>query len=225
MSAMEGDFKKEVEVIGLYLRCSTSKQDIKSQRYALGKYCQEKLYPDHELQFYVDEAQSGAKQNRPAFSKMMKDAEAGKIDKVVVFELSRLSRDMLALLNIMDKLNRLEIPVETPKDGPVPFDGSLQQFLTAAKALVAAEEREAIRTRTRNGLARAKADGKVLGAKPGNQNRKGKKKDYLSLEPDLVKRILVLKGHRLSTHAIADAAGTSQSKVSRILRRLTNDSG
>jgi DNA invertase Pin-like site-specific DNA recombinase len=116
---------KDVDVIGLYLRSSTDRQDVRTQRHALVEYCKTRLYPKHEVHVYADEGISGTRDDRPALARLLKDAASGKIDRVLVFELSRLSRNMLGLLNLMEQLSKLNVTVETPREGPVPFDGSL----------------------------------------------------------------------------------------------------
>jgi len=213
---------RDTDVIGLYLRCSTNRQDVRTQRHALLEYCKRQLYPEHEVIAYVDEGLSGTRADRPALLRLMKDADAGRIDRVVCFELSRLSRNMMDLLKVMERFQQLGVVLETPKDGPVPFDNTMQQFLVAAKSLVAAEERDLISRRTREALAERKASGIKLGAPKGAQRRLGKHKDYAKDEPELVAKIIKLRRRKLSTHAIADAVGVSQNKVFRIIRRLTS---
>jgi putative DNA-invertase from lambdoid prophage Rac len=207
------------EMIGLYLRVSTNRQDVRTQRHALQEYCKRQLYPDAELVTYVDDGVSGTKAERPALSRLLKDVEGGRIDRVVVFELSRLHRDLMELLRFMERLDDLDVVLETPKDGPIPFDNTLQRFIVAAKALVDAEEREAISRRTRDALAERKAAGVRLGAKPGEQRRLGKMKDYANDEPELVAKVITLRRKRLSMKAIAVATDVSAAKVRRILRR------
>ena len=51
---------------------------------------------------YVDEGLSGKNTNRPAFQRMMQDAEIGRIDTVMFTELSRLSRSLKDFLNIFE---------------------------------------------------------------------------------------------------------------------------
>jgi DNA invertase Pin-like site-specific DNA recombinase len=209
-------------VIGLYIRCSTDKQDIRTQKRALLDYCKKNLYPDNEIILFVDEATSGVKQDRPSLNRLMKAAENGEVNKIVVFELSRISRDMMHLLRTMEKFEKLGIVLETPSEGPVPFDNSMSRFLVAAKSLVAAEERELISRRTKAALAERKFAGIKLGARPGSQHRKGKLKDYRESEPELVDRVVHFSRKGFSTRDIALAIGCSADKVQRVLRRCGN---
>jgi putative DNA-invertase from lambdoid prophage Rac len=215
--------EEDLDVIGLYLRSSTDRQDVRTQRHALVEYCKKQLYPKHEVHIYADEGVSGTKDDRPALARLLKDAATGKIDRVIVFELSRLSRNMLGLLKLMEQLSKLNVTVETPREGPVPFDGSLQQFIVAAKSLVSAEERDNISRRTKAALAERKAAGIKLGARQGDQRRKGKLKSYETEEPETVARILKMRSRGFSTYDIAMAVSYSQSKVFRVLKRAMSN--
>lgn len=216
--------KGEPDVIGLYLRVSTVKQQSQSQQDAIEKWCKVQRYPSAELKWYIDEGVSGKTIDRPEFQKMMVDAENGVIDRIITFELSRLSRDLLDLLDVMRKLTVCGVAVEVPGEGPVRFDSTIQQFLVAAKGLAAAEERERLAVRTKAGMAAARARGARLGPPKGSKNRLGKVKDYASEDPQLVKTIFKLdRDNKTSAEIVADVKKftdktVGQSKVLRILR-------
>lgn len=172
---------------------------------------------------------SGTKNDRHGLQRLLEDAKDGVIHKVVVFDLSRLSRDMLKLLNVINDLTSYGISIETPKEGAIGFDGSIQQFLIAAKALVATEEREAISRRTKEALAERRSNGIRLGRPKGRKkNKSGWRKDYLKSEPKLVENILYHYGKGNSSHTIAESLSNSglqcsQSKVSKIIRMYKGD--
>ncbi len=44
--------------------------------------------------------------DRPAFSRLMQDVDAGKVDVVVVYKVDRLSRSLLDFARVMDRFNR-----------------------------------------------------------------------------------------------------------------------
>ncbi len=81
-------------VVG-YARYSTDKQtdnSIAYQKDAILSYCKE-----HGIavsKFYVDEASTGTNTDREGFRRLVEDAEAGLIDKVIIYDLSRGSRDV-----------------------------------------------------------------------------------------------------------------------------------
>jgi putative DNA-invertase from lambdoid prophage Rac len=208
-------------VIGIYIRVSTSKQETRSQRKAIADWCRKCAYPDAELIEYVDDGISGKTTDRPAFKRLLRDVDSNKIDKIITFELSRLSRNFLDLLEVMRTLTLRRVKVEVPGEGAIQFDSTMEQFVVAAKSLTGAQERERISERTKAGLAAAKALGVKLGAPKGAKRRKGKFKCYETEDPETVARIIKMRSLGFSTHDIAMAVGYSQSKVFRVLKRAT----
>ena len=85
------------------LYCRLSKDDeqqgdsmsIKNQKLMLEKYALEHGYYSYE--FYVDDGYSGVSFERPAFKKMIKDMELGKINRIIVKDLSRLGRNYIMI--------------------------------------------------------------------------------------------------------------------------------
>lgn len=211
-------------MIGVYVRVSTSKQETAAQRKAIADWCRRQGYSSDGLREYVDDGVSGRTLERPAFRQLMADVRAGKVKRIVTFELSRLSRDFLDLLDVMRTLTDAGVVVEVPGEGAVAFESTIQQFVVAAKSLVASQERERISERTKAGLAAAKARGVKLGASKGEKRALGFRKDYCMENGALVDKILALAARDVPTHAIAQAVSTpaepvSRSKVVRILRR------
>jgi putative DNA-invertase from lambdoid prophage Rac len=212
-------------MIAVYLRVSTSKQETRAQQDAVANWCRERGY--RKTAEYVDEGVSGKTLQRPAFKRLIADVRAGKVQKIVTFELSRLSRDFLDLLEVMRTLTEHGVVVEVPGEGSVQFDSTMEQFIVAAKSLVAAQERERLSARTKAGMAAARARGAKIGAQKGDRRALGFRKDYVAEAPELVRKIRSLARRGLSTFAIADAvsseeAPVSRAKVMRILARTGN---
>ena len=96
--------------IAFYIRVSTDRQakvqegSLKNQKQILlaelGKRNLQSPGWGELIETYVDEGISGKDTNRPAFQKLMKDIEIGRIDAVMFTELSRLSRSLKDFLNI-----------------------------------------------------------------------------------------------------------------------------
>lgn len=200
-------------MIAIYLRVSTVHQDTESQRHAITKWCVERGYTD--VTEYADEGISGATTVRPAFQRLLEDVRAGRVTRIVTFEMSRLSRDFLDALNLMRLFTDAGVVVEVPGEGAQPFANAMEQFVMAAKSLIASQERESIRKRIKQGLANARAKGVRLGARQGNQLRAGKLKHY---DPALIAKIQRLSA-KLTTREIAVEVGLSHSTVAKILRR------
>lgn len=210
-------------MIAVYLRVSTDKQQTTAQRDAVARWCHERGYK--KTAEYVDEGVSGKTLQRPGFKKLIADVRAGRVRRIVTFELSRLSRDFLDLLEVMRTLTELGVVVEVPGEGSVQFESTMEQFLVAAKSLVAAQERERLSERTKAGMAAARARGARIGAQRGERRALGFRKSYEAENPDLVRKVKNLAGRGLSSYAIADVVSgegnkVSRSKVVRILARM-----
>lgn len=207
---VEGDI-----VIAVYLRVSSDRQEVEGQRHGIARWVAERRYPQAEIIEYVDDGISGKTTDRPSFQRMMADVRAGRVHRVITFEISRLSRDFLTLLEVMKTFQDHGVVVEVPGEGEQPFQSTMQQFLLAAKSLVAAQEREHISTRTKNGMAAAKARGVKLGPPKGTKNRLGKTKTH---DRDLIARLQRL-AKKLSCREIAEEVGLSHSTVARLLKQ------
>lgn len=150
--------------VALYMRCSTEKQaDAKSialQEEALKKYCDYAKYKIIEK--YIDEAKSGKDvAERPAFQKLMRDAESKKFDAVAVAKLDRFGRSVKDLVNSIDKLKSLGIDFISVGDNinTTTPNGRLMFHILSAFAEF---EREIIRERMELGRNKARAEGKEL---------------------------------------------------------------
>ena len=88
----------------LYARQSLDKKDSISIESQL-EFCE---YETHgaEYEKYVDKGFSGKNTNRPAFTKMMEDIKDGKIKRVIVYKLDRISRSILDFSTMMDTFQK-----------------------------------------------------------------------------------------------------------------------
>lgn len=101
----------------IYIRYSSHKQQgnfsIEYQHDECMKYLERKGYKF--IKQYVDEAQTGKKvAGRDAFHRMIRDAEAGKFDRIIVFSFSRSFRNTRDALNyIMDMQEKSDVQWES----------------------------------------------------------------------------------------------------------------
>lgn len=91
--------------VALYPRVSTSEQaesghSIPEQVERLHKYCDAMGWTVYKV--YTDPGYSGGDMNRPGLQALIKDVKAGKIDKVVVYKLDRLSRSQKDTLYLIE---------------------------------------------------------------------------------------------------------------------------
>lgn len=109
--------------IVLYARKSVERENSISCDTQL-EYCKSALRPDErkeEIICIVDNGFSGGNVNRKGFQKMIKLVEQGRVSKVVVYRLDRISRSMLDFVNILQKF----------KDYNVKFLSSQEVFDTS----------------------------------------------------------------------------------------------
>ncbi|HFH4298109.1 MAG: hypothetical protein BGP21_11460 [Thiobacillus sp. 65-29] len=160
--------------VATYLRVSTHKdQTVENQRLVLADWIAAKGYS--LAAEFVDEGISGAKgrDKRPGLDAMMKAAVLGKFDMVAVVELSRLGRSLSHLVQIGTELQALGVDLFLHRqalDSSTPF-GRMQFGMLG---VLAEYERDLIRERTLEGLARAKKQGKTLGrptVSPGKEQK------------------------------------------------------
>ena len=107
------------------------------------------------------ETASGASKRRPQFDAMMKDARDG--DIVLFWKLDRLGRSVRQVLDTIAKLDAKGSMIKCLTQ-PIDTTTPLGRLILVILAAVAEMERELGLERTRAGLARAKAEGRLGGA-------------------------------------------------------------
>jgi DNA invertase Pin-like site-specific DNA recombinase len=153
-------------VIG-YTRVSTDKQDLEKQKHLLLKYAQEhQLLIDEFIDAEVSSTQ-GTKERR--VDELLSKLKSG--DSLLVAELSRLGRNMLQTLNIINELTEKGISLIFVRQPELSTNGPQTKLLMAIYSYFAEAEREYISIRTKQGLAAAKAKGKILGRPKGSRNK------------------------------------------------------
>jgi len=146
-----------------YLRVSTDQQDAKNQKFGILDYCNKNnLSP---IKFMEDTASGRIAWQNRVIGQIMEKATNG--DLIVVSEISRLGRSTLQVLEILEAAAKKEISVHITKNHMV-VDGSMQSTITATVLGLAAQiEKEFISSRTKEALAKRKADGFTLGRPKG----------------------------------------------------------
>lgn len=149
-----------------YLRVSTEDQaqagTIEAQRTKLQQWAE--LQDLEILHWYVDDGVSGTLPltERSAGVDLLRAAQNGMLDRVVVYKLDRLGRSLKVLLQAHDALAAETVTVTSASE---PFDTSthIGRFLFQLLSSLAELERENILERTRNGRERVVAAGKWVG--------------------------------------------------------------
>lgn len=143
-------------VIG-YLRVSTGKQHPANQKNEISRFAEERGL---EVEKWVTEIVSGkTRESDRKLGRLLKRMHKG--DILIVTEISRLSRTLTDIMNIMGKCLEKGINLYTTKEG-YSFDDTINsKVLCFAFGLVAEIERNLISMRAKEALAVRKAEGHV----------------------------------------------------------------
>jgi DNA invertase Pin-like site-specific DNA recombinase len=144
-------------------------QNTETQRMALRDYCQRMGYQITDE--YIDNGWSGKNQNRPQFERLLADIREEKIKTVMVTRLDRIGRSLQHLIGLFGEFKNRNIEFISLSENintHTPEGKMFWQLL----GVFAEYERELIVSRTRAGLARAKAQGKQLGRPKGIKDSK-----------------------------------------------------
>ena len=159
--------------IAIYARNSTNedRQNPETQLRPLRERCARE---DWEYVIFKEFA-SGAKESRPELNRMLERIRAKEFDAVMVWRLDRLGRSLKHLLQLIEEFKKKGVKFFSLTEG---FDTTTPQgelFFSIAGAF-AQFERKLIQERVNAGLARAKAEGKVLGRPKGSKDKKVRRK-------------------------------------------------
>lgn len=165
--------------VAIYARVSTDGQTIENQTSALGEVAVRRGW--NVVETYAERGVSGAKRRdqRPVLDQMLKDAQRGRFDIVMVWSLDRFGRSVSDLCNNADHLAQVNVDlyVDQQNIDTTTAHGKLVFHITAAFAEF---ERSIIVDRVRAGLKRAKAQGKRLGRPKVAMSKEQKVKQLLA---------------------------------------------
>lgn len=148
-----------------YARCSTDKQDLTAQREALIELgvTSERIYIDHGF--------TGTNRDRPGLDQALAAVRSG--DTFVVPKLDRLARSVPDARSIGDSLSERGVRLQIGASIHDPYDPMGKLFFNIL-ATFAEFEADLIKHRTREGMAVARAKGKLRGKKPKLSDRQQK---------------------------------------------------
>ena len=180
-----------------YLRVSTDMQDAENQKIGVAKEAERRGLAIDE--YIVDDGVSGGiEPEKRKLGKLLNKLKPG--DVLISGELSRLGRTLFMIMRILEHCMNTGISVYTHKDGYELGDNIQSKVLAFAFGLAAEIERKMISERTKEALARKRAEGVILGRPVGSKSSKVK----LSGKEDFIRELL--------TH------GTSKTQIARILK-------
>ena len=162
-----------------YIRVSTEMQSFASQQYEIETYCRKNNIVIEE---WVNESVSGTVAiEKRELGILLKRMEKG--DVLICTELSRLGRNMLMVMGVLNKCSEKGIAIHSIKDHFDLTDSINSKIIAFAFALAAEIERNLISQRTKEALAVKKMEGVRLGRPPGSSQKKVTFcKEYLNIQ-------------------------------------------
>lgn len=190
-----------------YIRVSTDKQTVENQRFEISRFCEKEGIA---IDCWIEETISGTKEpEKRKLGKFLKRICKG--DVIICAELSRLGRSLLMIMSILNECLKREAQVWTIKDNYRLGSDISSKVLAFAFGLSAEIERNLISQRTKEALARKRAEGVVLGHPKGVKNKRTK----LSGKED---DILVMHRNGLSYPTIAKCLNVHPVTISRFMK-------
>ena len=190
-----------------YIRVSSDKQTVENQRFEISNFCEKNSLP---IDVWVEETISGmTKVENRKLGKLLKKMKKG--DVLICSELSRLGRNLLMIMGVLNECMNRDIQVWTIKDNYRLGSDINSKVLAFAFGLSAEIERNLISQRTKEALARKKAEGVILGRPKGSKSAKTK----LTGQEKQIKELLEKK---VSYSAIGRILGVHRLTVSSFVK-------
>lgn len=187
-----------------YIRVSSDKQTVENQRFEIENFCQNQ---NIKIDGWIEETISGTQNyTKRELGRLLQKVQ--KDDLIICAELSRLGRNLFMIMEILNICMTKECKVWTIKDNYRLGEDIQSKVLAFAFGLSAEIERNLISQRTKEALARKKAEGVVLGRPKGRKSSKVK-----------------LSGKEEVIHVLLEQ-NVSKSEIARIFKvdRMTVDS-
>lgn len=183
-------------IVGLYPRVSTEDQSrfghsLDEQECRMKQLCEFKNYEIFKV--YREEGVSAKNTNRPKFQEMIEDVKQGKINKIIIFKLDRLTRSIQDLENICKFLDKYNCGLESISE-EINTSSANGKFFVRMITILAQLEIERTSERTKVGLVGAIKQGHISGRPPlGYVKKNGSKKIFIDeVQADVVRRIFKL---------------------------------
>lgn len=181
----------------IYARVSTNVQDYDHQLVQLREYARKMNY---EVVKEFSEKISGAKRiaERQALTELLAFVDSNKVDKVLVFECSRLSRQAIDFLSVIEHFNSRKVSVVILQSNleTLMEDGSINpttQLILGIMGQFNSMERSLIRSRMESGYNHYRLNGGKVGRKEGYRKSDEQMKADYPKEIQLLRKGLSLR--------------------------------
>ena len=192
-----------------YIRVSSDKQTVENQRFEINNFCSRESIT---IDGWIEETISGTKNyDKRELGRLLRMVRRG--DLIICAELSRLGRNLFMIMEILNICMTKECRVWTIKDNYRLGEDIQSKVLAFAFGLSAEIERNLISQRTKEALARKKAEGVKLGRVPGSRNKRNK----LTGHED---EILTMRNQSVPIIEIAKTFQVHPATIYRLLARL-----
>ena len=206
------------------MRVSKDEQDINNQRHGILEYANANNI--NELIFVEDKVSSCIEWNKRKIGHLIQE-QAQKGDTIIFAEVSRMARSVLEVLDILKISMEKELKIYVSKQN-LRLDNSLQAKIYATVLGLAAEiERAFISTRTKEALAKLKAEGKILGRPKGSLGKtlkldKHKKEiiDLMNKEVSIASIAKIFDANYLTTYRYIEKLKTGHIRNPEQLKHL-----
>lgn len=191
-------------VVGLYPRVSTEDQfrnghSLGEQKERMLKLCDYKNYEVYKV--YEDAGISAKDMNRPAFQEMIQDIKDGKINKIIVYKLDRLTRSIKDLEEICTFLEENNCSLESMCED-INTSTANGKFFIRMLTILAQLEIERTSERTKFGMIGAVKKGHFVGRAPIGYDKQDKKLVVNDIESEVIRRIFDLYIKGMAANAI-----------------------
>jgi site-specific DNA recombinase len=152
--------------VGIYLRISTDEEhqpfSLDAQKHRLKAFITSQPGWAH-VETYEDQI-SGAKADRPALGRALRDARLGRFDVLLVYRVDRFARSLKVLVHLLEELDAAGVAFRSATE-PIDTSSATGRMLVQLLGVFAEFERATIIDRVINGMERKAARGAWLGGR------------------------------------------------------------